>query len=64
MEELFKTYIIKFKDRREFNAALELNHLADDIGHADMILIYTKPFFRDRVAGYLSSLGFVSTIID
>ena len=64
MDDLFKTYKIKFGDRREFEDACELNNLADDIGYSDMIFTYSKKFMRDRFVGYLSTLGFASTIVD
>lgn len=63
VKELFKTYKIYFKDRKEFNKAVDMNNLADDIGYADMILTYSNEFLRDRFLGYLSSSGFVSTTI-
>jgi len=57
MEDLFKTFKIKFTDRDDFNKAVDMNNLADDIGHSDMIFIYSKKYFRDRFAGYLSTMG-------
>lgn len=57
MEELFKTFRIRFKDRDVFNEALEMNHLADDVGYSDMVLVYTNEFFRDRFGGFLLTKG-------
>jgi len=58
MTELFNTCAIRFKNRAEFERATQMNNLADDVGHADMILTYSNKFHRDRFAGYLiSSLG-------
>ncbi len=51
--ELTRAYLICFGDRREFNKALNLNHLALDVGHDDMVLVYDNEFFRDRFEGYL-----------
>jgi len=53
MEDLFKTYQIKFKNREDFNTALDMRNLADDIGHSDMVLTYSDKYFRDRFAGWL-----------
>ena len=57
MEDIFKTFKIKFSDRDDFNKALGMNHLACDVGHADMVLVYTNEYFRDRVAGFLATSG-------
>jgi len=61
--DLFKTYPISFKDREEFNKALCLHHMADDIGYSDMILTYSNEYHRDRFIGYLSLMGFMSTCV-
>jgi len=55
MEDLFKTFSIKFKNRGDFNDAVEMNNLAVDVGHSDMILVYDNEFFRDRFAGFLGA---------
>ncbi len=64
MEDLFKTFKIYFSNREEFDSALEMNNLADDIGHADMIMSYSNEFFRDRFAGFLKTQGFKNIEIE
>ena len=58
MKDLYKTFSICFTDRADFDTALGLNHLADDVGHSDMILKYSNEFFRDRFAGFLQLQGY------
>ncbi len=51
--ELFQVYLICFSDRTEFDKAMELNHLAVDIGHSDMVLVYDNEVLRDEIERYL-----------
>lgn len=60
MEDLFETHKIFFTDRKEFEKAIAMNHLAIDIGYSDMILVYDNEFFRDRFFGFLNIEGFKS----
>lgn len=64
MQDLFKTYPIYFKDRDEFNKALKLHHMADDIGYSDMILTYSNEHHRNSDLGYLNLFGFLSICIN
>jgi len=57
MEDLFKTWIIKFSSRDDFDQACDMNTFCCDIGYSDMILVYDNEFFRDRFAGYLKMSG-------
>lgn len=59
MDDLFATVSIKFNNRDEFNSAIAMNTFADDIGHSDMVLVYSKKntYFRDRFAGFLNLQG-------
>lgn len=63
-EDIFKTVKIIFRDREDFNTVLDMNNLADDIGHSDMILSYSNKFFRDRFAGILATQGIDSFLIE
>ena len=57
MENIFKTWKIKFSDRDDFDSACYMNNLSCDIGYSDMVLVYDNEFFRDRFAGYLKISG-------
>ena len=56
-EEAFKTYKICFTNRDDFNKALKVRNLADDIGHSDMILTYQNKYIRGKFAGWLRWLS-------
>ena len=57
MDNLFKTFQIRFTDRNDFIMAILMNNLSDDISHSDMILTYSNEFFRDRFVGFLKMEG-------
>jgi hypothetical protein len=60
----FKTFKIQFRSKADFDKALEMNHLAHDIGHSDMTLVYDNEFFRDRFVGFLIHEGMIVCTID
>lgn len=60
MEYIFRTFNIRFHGCDSFNKALDMNHLADDIGHSDMVLVYSNEFFRDRFVRFLT----INEIVD
>jgi len=53
MMEDKEQYFIRFKSWEEFERALDLNHLADDVCHSERYFVYNNEFSRDRFLGFI-----------